>query len=200
VLRVGLTGGIGTGKSYVLRRFAELGVATIDADRLARDAVARGTPGLARIVQRFGRAVLTPEGTLDRARLAEIVFSEPAARADLEAIVHPSVDREIVRWYDELSPSPTRIAMADVPLLYEIGSERRFHRVGVAACDPEEQVRRIVQRDGLTEAAARKRLAAQLPIEEKVARADYVIWTDRTFEDTDRQVEQVHKALQSVRI
>jgi dephospho-CoA kinase len=199
MLRVALTGGIATGKSYALHRFAALGAATIDADRLARDAVAPGTPGLARIALRFGRDVLTPEGSLDRARLAEIIFADPAARRDLEAIVHPSVEREIERWYGTLPPSPTRIAIADVPLLYEIGGDGRFHRVVVTACSPEEQVRRIVQRDGLTEAAARRRLAAQLPIGEKVTRADHVIWTDRTFEETDRQVEDVYRALHYLR-
>ena len=187
MLLAALTGGIATGKSYCAARFASLGVPVIDSDQLAREAVAPGTPGLTRVVERFGPAILQPDGTLDRAALARIVFADPAARADLEAIVHPEVYRRIREWAERL-PAGTQLAIAEVPLLFETGHERDFDRVIVCACEPEEQVRRLMARDGLDEAAARARLAAQLPIEHKAARADYLIRTDGSFSDTDRSV------------
>jgi dephospho-CoA kinase len=196
VLRVGLTGGIGTGKSYCLQRLAAHGAPTIDADRLARDAVAPGSPGLAAIVARFGPAILAADGTLDRAGLGRLVFGDGKARAALEAIVHPDVYRRIREWYANLPPG-TRVAVADIPLLFETGHNHDFDRVLVAACDPEEQLRRVIARDNLPAADARARLAAQWPIEEKVRRADRVIWTDRGFAETDRQVADVYDWLLS---
>ena len=194
MLRVGLTGGIGTGKSYCLGRFATLGVPVIDADALARDAVAPGTPGLAAIAARFGPGVLAADGALDRPALGRLVFGDTKARAALEAIVHPDVYRRIREWFANL-PAGTRIAIADIPLLFETGHNHDFDEVVVAACDPEEQVRRVTARDNLTDAEARARLAAQWPIEEKVKRAHYVIWTDRGFADTDGQVGTVYARL-----
>lgn len=193
--RIALTGGIATGKSYVRGRFEALGVATIDSDLLAREAVAPGTPGLAALVGRFGRGVLDEHGALDRHALGRIVFDDPEARRALEAIVHPYVRSATDRWFASLDPAVHPFAIADIPLLYEVGRDGDFDAVIVAACEPATQVRRVIKRDGLSEAEARQRLAAQLPIEEKVRRADYVIRTDGTFEDTDRQVEDVFKAL-----
>jgi dephospho-CoA kinase len=191
---VALTGGIATGKSYCLKRFADLGAPVIDADVLAREAVARGTPALNAVVERFGGGVLTPEGDLNRSALARIVFSDPRARATLEAIVHPEVYRRIREWFANLPPGTT-LGIADIPLLYETGQEHEFDRVIVAACDVVEQIRRMVVRDGFTDADARARLAAQWPIAEKVARAPIVIWTDRGFEETDRQVDELFRSL-----
>jgi dephospho-CoA kinase len=196
VLRVALTGGIGTGKSYCLGRFAACGVPTIDADVLARAAVAPDTPGLAAVAARFGSGVLAPDGTLDRPALGRIVFGDTKARAALEAIIHPDVYRRIREWFANL-PAGTRIAIADIPLLFETGHNHDFDEVVVAACDPEEQVRRVMARDRLTDAEARARLTAQLPIEEKVKRASRVIWTDRGFAETDRQVTEAYDALLS---
>jgi dephospho-CoA kinase len=196
MLRVALTGGIATGKSYCLARFAAHGAATIDADVLARVAVAPGTPGLAAIVARFGTAVLAADATLDRPALGRIVFGDAKARAALEAIVHPEVYRHIRGWFANL-PAPTRVAIADIPLLFETGHNHDFDEVIVAACDPEEQVRRVRARDGLSDADARSRLAAQWPIEEKVNRASRVIWTDRGFAETDRQVAEAYDTLLS---
>jgi dephospho-CoA kinase len=195
MLRVGLTGGIGTGKSYCLARFATLGLPVIDADALARDAVAPGTPGLAAIAARFGAGVLAADGTLDRPALGRLVFGDTKARAALEAIVHPEVYRRIREWFANLPPG-TRIAIADIPLLFETGHNHDFDEVVVAACAPEEQIRRVMARDNLTDAEARARLAAQWPIEEKVKRASHVIWTDRGFAETDRQVGEVYDSLQ----
>jgi len=194
VLQVALTGGIATGKSYCLGRFAALGIPTIDADRLAREAVAPGSPGLAAVAQRFGAHIVGEDGTLDRAALARIVFSDRTARADLEAIVHPDVYRRIREWFAQL-PHGTPVAMADIPLLFETGHEHDFDAVVVAACTPEEQLRRLVARDGLSETDARARLESQSPIDEKVRRAQFVIRTDIGFPQTDEEIERIYRKL-----
>jgi dephospho-CoA kinase len=184
MVRAALTGGIATGKSYCLSRFAALGAAVIDADLLARDAVSTGSPGLAQVVERFGTGVLRPDGSLDRAALARIVFTDRVARADLEAIVHPDVYRRISEWFAE-RPVGTVLAIADIPLLFETGHQHDFDIVIVCACRPAEQLRRAIQRDALSEAEARARIASQWPIDEKVKRAHHVIRTDGPFAETD---------------
>jgi dephospho-CoA kinase len=194
MLRVALTGGIATGKSYCLARFAAFGVPVIDADQLARDAVAPGSRALEEVAARFGAAIIRADGSLDRASLGRIVFTDRAARADLEAIVHPEVYRRISEWLATLPPR-TRVAIADIPLLFETGHTHDFDRVVVVACDPREQLRRIVARDGLSERDARARLDSQWPIEEKEARADYVIKTDGSVAETDNQVRTVYEQL-----
>ncbi len=189
VLRVALTGGIATGKSYVTQRLHEAGLPTIDADRLAREAVAPGSPGLRAVVDRFGRDVLTESGALDRGRLGAIVFADAHARADLEAIVHPEVRRRIDAWQERLVLNGYRGPMvADIPLLFETGRAADFDAVVVVACDPARQRSRLIERDGLSPEEAEQRLAAQWPIAQKVRGADYVISTDGTFADTDTQV------------
>lgn len=197
-LRVALTGGIATGKTHVLGRLDALGVPTIDADILARDAVAPGTPGLDAVVAAFGPGILDATGSLDRKRLGAIVFADPSKRQALEAIVHPEVRRAMDRWFARLDPA-TPFAVADIPLLYETGRDRDFQKVIVTACAPEVQVRRVMERDGLSEAEARQRIAAQWPIAEKERRADYVIRTDGTFAETDRQVREVYETLSAAR-
>jgi len=206
--RVALTGGIASGKSHCLRVFAALGVPTIDADVVARDVVEPGTAGLAAIIARFGPAVLDEHGRLDRAALGRVVFGDPAERRALEAIVHPAVYQAITDWFD--SEKSRRVAfyenrkkrpdgffaIADIPLLFETGHERDFDKVVVAACRDDQQLARLMARDGLDEADARQRLAAQLPLADKAARADYVIDTSGTVEDTDAQVTRVWRALQ----
>jgi dephospho-CoA kinase len=187
MIRAALTGGIATGKSHCLARFAALGVPTVDADLLAREAVAPGSPGLNAVASRFGPSVIQPDGTLDRPALATIVFADRHARAALEAIIHPEVRRRIREWFVSLPPQ-TPLAIADIPLLFETGQEHDFDRVIVCACDPAEQLRRIIARNGLTEEEARLRIAAQWPISEKVARAHAVIRTDGTFAETEAQI------------
>jgi dephospho-CoA kinase len=194
VLRVALTGGIATGKSYCLRQFERLGAAGIDADLLSRQVVEKDTPGLQAIVARFGSAVLLNDGTLDRPTLGHIVFSDARARADLEAIIHPEVYRHIREWFANLS-SGIAVGIADIPLVFETGHHHDFDRTAVAACEPQEQIRRMIERNQLSEAEARARLAAQWPIAEKITRANYVIWTDRGFAETDRQVKDVYERL-----
>ncbi|MEQ1759149.1 MAG: dephospho-CoA kinase [Vicinamibacterales bacterium] len=191
--RVALTGGIATGKSGVRAHFERLGVPTIDADTLAREAVAPGSPGLAAVVQRFGVDVLSG-GALNRKALAEIVFADASARAALESIIHPIVRSATDAWFSALDPA-TVFAVADIPLLYEVRREVDFDVVVVAACDPMTQLNRLRARDGLDAEDARRRLAAQLPIEEKVRRADYVVRTDGSLEDTARATETVFQAL-----
>jgi len=198
MVRAALTGGIATGKSHCLAHFAALGVPTIDADLLARDAVAPGSPGLQAVAARFGPAVMRPDGTLDRPALGILVFADRTARAALEAIIHPEVRRRIREWFVALPPQTT-LAIADIPLLFETGQEHDFDRVIVCACDPAEQLRRVIARDGLSEEAARQRLAAQWPIGEKVARAHHVIRTDGTFADTESQVRAIFETLNAER-
>ena len=193
MLRVALTGGIATGKSYCLGRFAALGAATIDADVLAREAVSPGSAGLAAVVERFGAGILA-NGALDRAALGRVVFSDPKARAALEAIIHPEVYRRIGVWYVNL-PAGSAIAIADIPLLFETGHQHDFDEVIVCACSTAEQVRRVMARDGLAESEALARIAAQWPIGEKVNRATRVIWTDRGFDETNRQVSEIYDSL-----
>lgn len=195
VRRVALTGGIATGKSHVRAAFEALGVPTVDSDVLARDALARGTAGLAAVVGRFGREMLHPDGSLDRRKLAGVVFADADARLALEAIVHPGVRRMTDDWFRALDARRYPCAVADIPLLYEVGRDHDFDVVIVAACDPDIQAQRVMKRDGISATDARQRIAAQLPISEKSGRADYVIRTDGTFADTARQIQAVWEAL-----
>ena len=194
MMRTALTGGIATGKSFCLERFAALGAAVIDADVLAREAVAPGSAGLAAIADRFGTVVIRPDGTLDRPALGRVVFNDATARAQLEAIIHPEVYRRITVWLANL-PLGTRVAMADIPLLFETGHEHDFERVVVAACEPDEQVRRVMRRDGLSYREAQARVTSQWPIEEKARRADYVIRTDGSFAETEAEVRVIFAQL-----
>ncbi|HUF47404.1 MAG TPA: dephospho-CoA kinase [Vicinamibacterales bacterium] len=191
-LHVALTGGIATGKSVCLKRFAELGAATIDADDVARDVVEPGTPELDAIVARFGPDIVRPDGALDRPALARIAFTQEAARRDLEAIVHPAVYTRIRDW---LAVQTGRVAVADIPLLYETGHADAFDSVVVAACRPDQQLVRLMARDRLDGPSARARLAAQWPIGEKAALADYVVDTSGTIAETRARVEDVWSAL-----
>ena len=193
--RVALTGGIATGKSHVRAMFEELGVPTIDSDVLAREAVQPGSAGLAAVIARFGPDIVDASGTLDRRKLAGIVFNNAEARHDLEQIVHPFVRTATEAWFASVDSSRHPLAIADIPLLYETGRDADFDAVIVVACEPATQLRRVVERDKLTEDEARSRIAAQLPIEEKISRADHVIRTDGSSADTDAQVREVHRQL-----
>jgi dephospho-CoA kinase len=195
MLSVALTGGIGTGKSVALARFAELGTPVAEADALAHDAIAPGTPGDAAVRLRFGDGVIGPDGRVDRVRLGALVFDDRRARRDLEAIVHPAVYRAIDEWMRTLEASGARMAIAEIPLLFETGHERDFACVVVTACGSEEQVRRAMARSNLAESEVRRRIAAQGPLDDKVRRADYVIWTDGTVEDTRVRTAAVWDAL-----
>lgn len=195
LLRAALTGGIATGKSYVRVRLASHGIPTLDSDVLARDAVAPGSPGLAAVVERFGADVLAADGSLDRRALGTIVFADPQARADLEAIVHPRVREATTAWLGRLAAAGESVAVVDIPLLYETGRDRDFDRVIVTSCPRSQQVARVVERDGLSPADAEARIDAQAPTEDKVRRADFVVDTGGTFGDTNRQVDRVVERL-----
>jgi len=196
VLKIALTGGIATGKSHVLRHLAARGVPTIDADLLAREVVEPSSPALAAIVQRFGPDVLDADGALNRRALGDRVFADADARRDLEAIIHPAVYAAIREWLARLEADARHhVAIADIPLLYETQHEADFDRVIVTRCSPDQQLARLLARDGMTKAEARQRLAAQWPIDEKAARADYVIDTSGTFDDTNQQVDRVFEQL-----
>jgi dephospho-CoA kinase len=197
VKRVGLTGGIATGKSHVRAVFEALGVPTIDADLLAHKAVAPGSATFEAVKTRFGPTVLDPAGGLDRRKLGSVVFADPQARKDLEAIIHPQVVEAIDRWFASLDSQAHLFAIADVPLLYEASRERDYDVVIVTACELPTQIRRVMARDNITEAEARQRIAAQLPIEEKVRRADHVIRTDGLLASTNAQVHEVYERLSS---
>ena len=189
--RVALTGGIATGKSYVLERFRRLGVPCLDADELARGVTEAGTEGTRAIVERFGPGILDTDGSVDRRKLATIVFADAVARRDLEAIVHPAVYRAItagLRGFELVGGSP--LAIVDIPLLYETGRHADFDRVIATVCPRPMQLARLLKR-GMTELEADQRLAAQMPADEKAARADFVIRTDGTFAQTDAGVEEI---------
>jgi dephospho-CoA kinase len=175
---IGLTGGIATGKSTFAAALRALGAPVIDADGLARAAVAKGTPGLAEVVAAFGEGVLGPDGELDRRRMAERIFADPGARARLESIVHPRVRALFQQERERLAAEGNAVAFYDVPLLYEVGLDREVDLVIVVWAPREAQVARIAARDGLPPAQAEARLAAQLPIDEKAARADVVVVND----------------------
>jgi len=195
LLRVALTGGIATGKTYVRTRLASHGIPTLDADTLARDAVAVGSGGLAAVVARFGPGILQADGSLNRKALGAIVFGDPQARADLEAIVHPRVREATAAWLDRLAQSGEALAIVDIPLLFETGREREFDRVIVTNCPRGQQLARVVERDGLTAADAEARIDAQAPAEDKVRQADFVIDTGGTYGDTNRQIDRVVEKL-----
>ena len=197
MLKVALTGGIATGKSHVLERFRRLGVPCLDADLLAHGVEAAGTEATQAIAARFGDGVLAKDGSVDRAKLGPIVFADSVARSDLEAIVHPAVYRAITAGLRafELTGNP-RLAVVDVPLLFESGRASDFDTVIATVCNPDIQLARLIAR-GMSSEDAQRRLAAQLPAAEKAARANHVIDTSGTFEETDAQVDRLLRALAS---
>jgi dephospho-CoA kinase len=194
IRRIGLTGGIATGKSYVAGKIREAGVPMVDADVLSREVVAPGTPGLAAVRRRFGPDAVRRDGTMDRVRIAQVVFKDKRARLDLEAIIHPAVQKAIDEFFATL-PKRTPFAVADIPLLFETGRENQFNAVVVVACPRELQLQRLMERNKLSKEDAERRLNAQLPIEQKVKKATHVIRTDGTFEQTDAQVADLIKKL-----
>ncbi len=197
ITRVALTGGIATGTSHVRARFESLGVPTVDADMLARDAVAPGSAGLAAVVRRFGTEVREADGTLNRKKVGAIVFHDSQARRDLEQIVHPYVREMTERWFASLDAERVPFAVADIPLLFEGHREADFDAVIVTACEPSTQLNRLMARDGLGQAEAHQRIAAQWPLQEKIAKADYVIRTDGSLDDTNRQVDEIASRLRA---
>ncbi|MDO8834883.1 MAG: dephospho-CoA kinase [Vicinamibacterales bacterium] len=196
MLRVALTGGIGTGKSTVLARWRERGVPAIEADAVAHQVMAAGSPAAAAIAARFGADVLTAAGEVDRRRLASIVFSDPGARRDLEGILHPVVYEVIDHWLAAQAAQGAALAVAEIPLLFETGHSGNFDRVVVTACDEPAQMARTVAR-GSTEVEARQRIAAQWPLADKVRAAHVVIRTDGSVAETRARADAALVALRA---
>jgi dephospho-CoA kinase len=190
MLLVGLTGGIGAGKSTVARLLAARGAAVIEADDLARDAVARGTDAFDRIVAAFGPAIVAPDGDLDRGRLGEIVFADPERRRALEAIVHPEVARLFVEAVDPYRETDHVVVYA-VPLLVERGLVAAFDVVLVVVADTEHRVERVVRARGLEPDEVRRRIAAQVSDEERAAVADVLLDNDGDLEHLEPQVDRL---------
>jgi dephospho-CoA kinase len=188
-MRVGLTGGVAAGKSTVSAMLAELGAVVIDADLLAREVVAKGTPGLARVVEQFGEELLTPDGELDRPAMGRLVFGDEAARKRLEAIVHPLVWERIVEL-EEQAPADG-VVVHDIPLLAENGRAGDFDAVVVVDAPPEVQVDRMVGDRGWTREEAESRMSAQASREDRLAIATYVVENTGTREDLRERVAEV---------
>ena len=186
----GLTGGVGMGKSTAARFFSEAGVRIVDTDELARQLVQPGESALAEIQAEFGKAVIAPDGRLRRDELARIIFADAAKRRKLEAILHPRIRGLwldlIENWRGEGRP----LAIVVIPLLFETGAESHFDKIICVACSAAVQGERLLAR-GWTPEQIRQRIAAQMPVEQKIARADFVIWTDGTPEAHANQVRQI---------
>jgi len=193
MLRVGLTGGLASGKSTVAAFFRNLGAFHVDADRIAHELLAPGGRAEREVVARFGGGIVGKDGAIDRKALAAIVFADARALADLNALVHPKVREEIARRIadHEAGASPAKIAIVDAALLVESGIHRDLDALIVVACPEETQIARAVARGGLTEPEARARVAAQAPLAQKLAVADYVVDNDGALAETKRQVRQV---------
>lgn len=192
-MRVGLTGGIASGKSTVAEVLVDLGAVLIDGDALAREVVARGTPGLAQVVAEFGEHLLTPDGDLDRAALGKVVFADEAARKRLEAITHPLIFERYAEL--EAAAGPDDLVVHDIPLLAESGRADTFDEVLVVDVPPEVQVERMVRERGMTREDAEARIAAQASRADRLAIATYVIDNTGTLEELRARVEEIHAEL-----
>jgi dephospho-CoA kinase len=200
MLRVGLTGSIGVGKSFVTTVFAELGCHVLDADQTAREVVSAGAPGLNAVVDAFGAEMLQPDGTLDRQRMAALVFADEKKRQQLNAILHPFIiarQDEIMRELENADPNG--IGLVDAALMIESGGYKRFAKLIVVHCRPEVQLERLMRRNGFSREQAQQRIDAQMSQEEKKKFADYLIDTSNGFESTRANTLAVfHKLRDSV--
>ena len=194
--RVGLTGGIASGKSTVSRILGDLGVPVIDADVIAREVVAPGSAALGRVVDAFGEEVLSDDKSLNRARLGEIIFSDASKKKILEGILHPEIIAEQDRRLKNIeSEGNTPIAVVDAAVMIESGSWKRFDLIVVVDCDESQQISRLCRRNGMREEEAMRRIEAQMPLSEKVKYADHVIDNRGSMDDTRKQVEELIKSL-----
>jgi dephospho-CoA kinase len=192
----GLTGGIASGKSTVAAMFRDLGAKVIDADEIAHELLRPGSPVFKPIVERFGRGIVNATGEIERARLGEIVFAGATERAALNAIIHPAImarREELLSLYH--AEDPAVVAISDAALVYEAHIESRFVKIVVTWCRPELQMARLLRKTGLSREQAERRIAAQMPADEKRNRADYVIDTSGSLEETALQVQAVYPEL-----
>jgi dephospho-CoA kinase len=197
VLKVGLTGNIAAGKSAVASAWAAEGAFIVDADRLAREAVLPGTPALAAIRAEWGEGVIAPDGALDRAALRDVVFRDPAARARLEAIVHPAIAALRAEAYRRAEAAGELLVVADVPLLFEVGMDREMDLVVLVDAPEALREERLVRDRGLSVEEARRMIAAQMPSAEKRARADYLIENTGTLYDLTARASTVWAELRA---
>lgn len=196
MLKIGLTGSIAAGKSFVSEEFRNLGCHVLDADETSREVVAAGSAGLRSVVKHFGRGVILPGGELDRKKLGSIVFADPEKRRLLNSIVHPLVIEAQNAWLEEREVvDPEGVAIIDAALMIESGGYLRFDKIIVVWCDAAIQLQRLIVRDDLTENEASQRIAAQMPQEDKKTFADYLIDTSRGFDDTRLQIGELFQAL-----
>lgn len=195
MLRVGLTGSIAVGKSFVCEVLREQGFAVLDADRTAREVVAKGSPGLAAVVREFGNDILTPSGDMDRKKVGSIVFADEEKRQKLNSIIHPLVIEAQDEWIRQQTAD---VAIIDAALMIESGGYKRFDKLIVVWCENDIQLQRLMARDGIDKAAAKQRIASQMPQDEKKAFADYLINTSKGFEDTRRQVVDLSNVLREL--
>lgn len=191
MLTVGLTGGIGSGKSQVTRLLAGKGAAIVDADLVAREVVEPGTPGLAQVVERFGAQVLRPDGTLDRPRLGAVVFADPRKLQELNAIIHPLIGQRTAELLERAERSGTRICVHDIPLLVENGLAEGYDVVVVVAATPATQLARLTGVRRMSEQEARQRIAAQAPLADKLAVATHVLRNDGSLQELAEQVDRL---------
>lgn len=199
MLRVGLTGSIGVGKSFVTSVFAELGCRVLDADQTAREVVAAGSSGLRAVAEAFGTEILQADGTLDRARLGAIVFADEEKRLLLNSILHPFIiaaqDEQLRKWETE---EASGIAVVDAALMIESGGYKRFDKLVVVHCQPEIQLERLMARNAISREEAARRIKAQMPQEEKMRYADFLIDSSHGFEDTRRRTREVYGQLRKL--
>lgn len=200
MLFVGLTGGIASGKSVVSGILKSLGVSIIDADLIARELVKPGLPAWQEIVEKFGRGILSEDGSLNRKLLGSLIFKDPAKRELLNSILHPKIFEEAERQRREIErKDPDAIVIFDVALLIETKAYKRVDAVILVYADKELQIKRLMEREGYTETEALERIGAQMPTEEKKKYADYIIDTSKPYEDVKRQTVKIVKELKSSR-
>jgi dephospho-CoA kinase len=200
MLKIAITGGAGSGKSTVARMFKDLGAEVLDADQIARDAVAVGTPAWQELRRLFGEDFFNLNGTLNRSRLAEKVFADPEARRRLDALIHPLVAQELQNQVAVLEGQGVELVMVEVPLLFETGRDKSFDRVIVMSVSKDDQIRRLRSRDQRGEEEIRGILQAQWPLADKVARADYVVDNSGELSYTQEQVKTIWEKLQKIRL
>jgi dephospho-CoA kinase len=195
--RVGLTGGIGAGKSTVGRMFVDLGCHLLDADAIVHDLFQPGEAIQRAVADAFGPRVVAPDGSINRQVLGEIVFHDSTARQRLNALVHPAVIQRQKDWLDALeSRDPDAIGIVEAALMIEAGTYKNYDKLVVVVCSPEEQRRRLKERSGLSDAQIESRIASQMSMEEKAKYADFLIDSSGTLEETRRQVADVYRRIQ----